>query len=117
MAQYDGYDVNDGGMIVSPGKFEGQPRYAVWFWEAYLDGRAEIDDGETMSFDVDDSDVKRFPELKEYLGAAVSLREDDQGFVTCEITTGPDQCAKCGRRFTAKRHYKLAYCAACRETR
>lgn len=72
------YKVVDG-VIRSPGKFEGEPVYAPYFWDAFLSGMVDEDDGEYLYFDVNDDDRRIFPELKDV--NRVSLREDDQGFV------------------------------------
>jgi len=67
-------------MIVNqPGKFEGEAAYVPYFWEAYLDGCADRDDGTVLGFDVSSEDKEIFPELKRR--RTVKLIEDSQGFV------------------------------------
>ena len=66
-------------VIKHPGKFEGQPVYVPYFWEVYLDGRADHDDDTVLSFNVIAEDKAIFPELKRR--KTVRLMEDSQGFV------------------------------------
>ena len=68
------------GIIRSPGKFENQPVYVVYFWEIYLNGFADRDDGKIIGFDLTLDDKLIFPELKGR--RTVNLMEDNQGFVT-----------------------------------
>ena len=75
------YKVDAGGRIQSPGKFEGEMLYAPYFWDAYLNGWADSDDGEVLTFDVTDDDRREFPELAEI--KAIDLINTDQGFVYC----------------------------------
>ena len=68
------------GIITSPGKFEGEPRYAPYFWGIVTDGLAQRDE----SADIDvvivgDKDREIFPELRHVLH--VALEEDELGFV------------------------------------
>ena len=66
-----------------PGKFEGCAPYVPFYWEIYLDGGADRDDGRVLGFDITAEDRAMFPEL----GArrrTVKLFETDQGFV-CEV--------------------------------
>ncbi len=73
-----GYKV-ESGIIRSPGKFEGEARYVPYFWDAYLNGCADRDDGAVLGFDVSKEDKVRFPELKRR--RTVKLIERDDGFV------------------------------------
>ena len=68
------------GIITSPGKFEGCPRYVPYFWDAYLNGMADRDDGSILGFDISADDKAIFPELKRR--KTVKLVEDSQGFVS-----------------------------------
>lgn len=70
----------ENGVIRSPGKFEGERTYVPYYWEAYLNGMADDDDGHTLRFDVTAEDKKRFPILSRR--KSVHLIETDQGFVT-----------------------------------
>lgn len=55
----DGYTVR-AGVIVSPGKFEGEPEWLPYLWHATLEGSADVDgyDGDTAvsAFQLDDDD-------------------------------------------------------------
>lgn len=73
------YDVNSHGVITTPGKFEDQLVYVPYFWEMYLDGGADEDDGEILTFTVTAADVTEFPELRDV--KVVRMYETDQGFV------------------------------------
>lgn len=74
----------ESGIIRSPGKFEGTPVWAPFYWDLSLEGCAddeECDEHDTLVevFDVDSSDVEMFPELSGV--KQVRLWSDDQGFV------------------------------------
>ena len=73
------YNVDSRGVIRSPGKFEGEYLYAPYFWDLFLNGGADEDDGDVLRFNVTEKDRLEFPEL---VGVhAVTLTECDQGFV------------------------------------
>lgn len=65
--------------VTRPGKFEGEAPYVPYFWEAFLNGFADRDDGKVLGFDVRAEDKAIFPELKHR--RTVKLYETDQGFV------------------------------------
>lgn len=66
-------------IVQAPGRFENEKPHVPYFWEAYLDGLADSDDGDVIAFRVTPEDVAIFPELR---GRAwVKIRQDDQGFV------------------------------------
>ena len=65
--------------IADPGKFEGEPRYVLHFWDIYLDGGADEDDGQVLEFYVSLEDRAQFPELGQQ--STVKLVETEQGFV------------------------------------
>jgi len=75
------YNVDENGIIRSPGKFEGEMVYAPYFWDAYLNGMADNDDGEVLTFNINDEDRAQFPELADV--KAIDLINTDQGFVYC----------------------------------
>ena len=77
------YTVADG-RITSPGKFEGEQVFAPYFWDVYLNGLADGDDGEVLTFEVDDTDRGLFPELEN--AVEVQLNEDSNGFVYCWVS-------------------------------
>jgi hypothetical protein len=68
--------------VARPGKFEGEAVYVPYFWEAFLNGMADRDDGRVLGFDVTAEDKAMFPELKGR--HTVRLIETEQGFV-CEV--------------------------------
>jgi len=72
----------ENGLIRSPGKFEGCPVYVPYFWDIYLNGFADRDDGNYLGFDVTAEDKTEFPELKRR--RTVRLVEIASGFV-CEV--------------------------------
>lgn len=65
--------------VARPGKFEGEARYVPYFWQAFLNGCADRDDGTVLGFDVTAEDKALFPELKRR--HTVKLIERDDGFV------------------------------------
>ena len=69
-------------MVSRPGKFEGEARYVPYFWEAFLMGGADRDDGNVLGFDVTAEDRAKFPELVKR--RTVKLTESNDGFV-CEL--------------------------------
>jgi len=70
------------GRILSPGKFEGEMIYVPYYWEAYLNGFADRDNGTILGFDVTPEDKVMFPMLKRR--RTVNLYQRDDGFV-CEV--------------------------------
>lgn len=69
-------------IVSRAGKFEGEPIYTPYYWEALMDGMADQTDDDADYFDVTDEDRELFPELA---GAKrVAIHEDDNGFVYCE---------------------------------
>jgi hypothetical protein len=74
------YDVNDKGVIQTPGMFERQMLYAPYFHELFMDGGGYEDfDNDLVYFDVNDEDIKEFPEL--FGVKHIALHFDYQGFV------------------------------------
>lgn len=77
------YRVIDG-VIRSPGKFNNEPIWCPYFWDAYLNGASyESCAGEGMLFDVTPADRRVFPELAKV--HRVSLAIDENGFVYSDI--------------------------------
>ena len=77
----------DRGIIVSPGKFQGEPIYAPYYYDLYLKGGGETYDHEdyyvpVTDFSVTSEDREEFPELKFVSLVRLFVRED--GFVTCD---------------------------------
>lgn len=75
------YNVDANGIIHSPGKFEGEMVYAPYFWDAFLNGMADEDNGKVLTFNITDEDREQFPELADV--RAIDLINTDQGFVYC----------------------------------
>lgn len=71
------------GIICSPGKFEGEAIYVPHFWEAYLNGCADRDNGTIVGFDITAEDRAEFPELGKRR-RTVRLVQRDDGFI-CEV--------------------------------
>ena len=80
------YD-NDGTRITQPGKFEGEPIFAPYFWDLGLQGFSDADNGQVYTFRITaaDSDNKFWFALKKWLGRkrTLRMREDSQGFGHC----------------------------------
>ncbi len=74
------FRVNTQGRIEDPGKFEGEPRYAPYFWDAVMLGcSAQEDTDGTLVLDVSEEDRVEFPELANV--AQVCLMSDNAGFL------------------------------------
>ena len=73
------WDLKDG-IIQNPGKFEGQPLYVVYYWDAYINGFADRDNGKILGFDITDEDREYFPEIPKRK-RTIKLYCDDMGFV------------------------------------
>lgn len=77
--------------ISNPGKFEGEPIFAPYYWGLALEGFSDSDNGQVFSFRFSNkgkdgcNDFETWPELKKWLGRKRSLKlyEDSQGFVHC----------------------------------
>jgi hypothetical protein len=77
-----GYKI-ERGIIVSPGKFEGEPYYAPYYYDIAMDGFADEDDGETWIFYLSDEDKRAISEFKKYYSLEIYV--DDNGFVHSEL--------------------------------
>lgn len=82
----EGYEIDERGVIRSPGKFEGEMLYAPYFWEALLNGESDGEQDDMDWFTVQDEDCQQFPELTDV--EKVGLRTDDMGFVYLETVEG-----------------------------
>jgi hypothetical protein len=76
-------------LITEPGKFEGCPEWAPYYWDLSLEGGHDSGEEDTdgvfvVAFSVTAEDVGRFPELDGL--DEIRLWEDDQGFVHTETT-------------------------------
>jgi len=85
------YDVDDLGTIRSPGKFEGEPVYAPYFWEVLLngDGTPTYDDSgnEWTLISVNDEERAEFPELRNAQNIALTV--NNEGFIFTVEDTDP----------------------------
>jgi hypothetical protein len=80
MTNAEGYNYDEKTLnITDPGKFEGEARYMPHFYDLFLNGCADEDDGETLTFNVEQDDIDEFPELADF--KRVRFFEDSQGFV------------------------------------
>jgi len=82
------YNLNENGVITSPGKFEGEMYYAVHFWNMTLDGFCDrdemLDDGTLVAiYDIGQIDYDDYPELEG--NTELTIFEDDNGFVYCRV--------------------------------
>lgn len=75
-----GYKVDVDGCICDFGQFEGEASYVPYFWNVFLDGCHNDDDGDVITVNVEASDVVVFPELngRKY----VRLYQSDDGFIS-----------------------------------
>lgn len=74
------FDVNpETGRITNPGKFEGERRFVPHFFDMFLSGFADFDDGDTMGFEVTETERRAFPELAGVKVVCLMVRDD--GFV------------------------------------
>jgi len=62
---YVDYEVNAEGVIVTPGKFEGQKAYLPVAYGTYLAGFADDDDGDVVTVTLDDGKVVKFIETEQ----------------------------------------------------
>lgn len=78
---------NDGTRITAPGKFEGEPVFAPYFWALGLEGFADSDNGSVYTFRITKADSGNpfWSQIRAWLGRkrTIHLREDSQGFVHC----------------------------------
>lgn len=80
------FSVTDHGVIRSPGKFEGEPWWAVALWEESLLGLAdetldEDEGGPTDLFTVDEEMIAVLGLPAKWLGLSVGVYVDEQDFV------------------------------------
>jgi hypothetical protein len=69
----------DNGIIMNPGKFQGEPVYVVDFYEAMQDGCGEDTQDGYISFPITDEDKQQYPELIPY--STIEISEDEMGFL------------------------------------
>jgi len=80
------YEVKDG-VIISPGKFEGCPEWAPYFWDISLDGFSDNVNGSFM-VEVLEPDKKLYKVLENV--REVFLMEDNNGFIYTKIKFNND---------------------------
>lgn len=94
----DGYKIDSSGIIRSPGKFEAEPYYVVYFYEGMMDGGAEEEvsygegDGGVGIITLMQEDFDVIPELVEEgysVGERIGIETTNQGFVG--IMNEPEQ--------------------------
>jgi hypothetical protein len=77
------FDVNEQGVIQSPGKFEGEMLYVPHFWDVMMEGAGDdlhFNDGALITIlPVEDGDRAQFPELAG--DNEIALEETNDGFV------------------------------------
>ena len=73
-------------LIAPPGKFQGEPYYVMYFWDAMLDGDGEpiYDDGREVYSLTEVTDDEREAFELDKSTVAIALWHSDQGFVTLE---------------------------------
>lgn len=85
------YAINEAGVISTPGKFEGEPLYAVHLYDSMMEGGGDetlywSDESVTEAFIVDTELRTQFPTI-DIDTHAIILEVSDQGFVnTRELT-------------------------------
>lgn len=77
------FQIDNTGRIRDLGKFEREPLYAPYFWDAGLNGGMDEDENNVWFFILHDEDRLEFPELAE--AYAVSVEESESGFVFCTV--------------------------------
>jgi len=85
------YEVDNNGVIRSPGKFEGEMLYVPYFWEMVMNGFSSpsYDEDNCLynELDITKEDREKFPELDrdDEKATTIELYEDLQGFVYGEL--------------------------------
>jgi len=79
---------NDGTRITAPGKFEGEPVFAPYYWNLGLEGFADSDENGVFKFSFTRAEITSLEfgeQLFNWLGRkrTLCLQEDSQGFVRC----------------------------------
>jgi hypothetical protein len=74
------FTVNERGVIQDLGKFENEMLYVPYFWDAYMNGFSDSDDGRILTFKVTPEDRAQFPEISKKKRVVKLLQRDD-GFV------------------------------------
>ena len=69
-------------LVSHPGKFENKPAYVPYFYDI-------LNDGEDNPIDIDQDDIKLFPELDG--NSQIIITESNSGFVDCQLLTDDDK--------------------------
>ncbi len=82
------FDYDKCGLIVSPGKFEGEPKYTPYFWDMVLHGGSDDTIGPIERwtydiFEITEQDQENFPDLNDV--KIVSITSDEYGFVYSDL--------------------------------
>lgn len=83
----EGYIVcNRSGEILTPGKFEGEPYYALYYHDLLSQGwsnsEEETETGETIyTFIIEKDEKQKFPQLEHK--RIVYMKENNYGFIDC----------------------------------
>lgn len=72
-----GLEFNDDEIITTPGKFEGERIAVPFFWEQYLNGGSDKDDGEIIYFILSPREKRELQTNRKYF----KLHERTDGFV------------------------------------
>lgn len=62
------------------GRMAGQPIYVAFYWDAYMNGFADEDDGDILTFRISDAERKAFPEIPRRK-KRIRLQQSDSGFI------------------------------------
>jgi hypothetical protein len=74
------YDVNEHGIITSPGKFEGEMLYMPHFYDLYMNGMYNSNDDGSFSIPIEKREKEMFPEIGKRK-RVINFDIDENGFV------------------------------------
>lgn len=88
------FEVNEHGIITSPGKYENGMLYVPYFWDMVINGFGEENgelsiDYKISRFIISDEDRKEFPELEN--AKTIDVWVDDYGFCYAELDAIPKE--------------------------
>jgi hypothetical protein len=69
------YEVDDGGIVRTAGKFDGQPAYLVWIWQLCTEGRVRQIRG-IYYYTIFEEDKAAWPALANKSEVRLRMRED-----------------------------------------
>ena len=76
------YEVSEGGVIKTLGKFEGEMLYVPDAWELATNGFADVDEGSVYGVIFTDEDRLDYPEISNTYG--MLMEQSDKGFIHAE---------------------------------